>query len=73
MSVGLNTMGIYWHGRNNYIHKLFKGILFEDSNRISKNIRAEAEHRNLEKPNAEVACLIREKFTDEELKNMGLL
>ncbi len=51
---------------------VLKGMLFEDSNRIIKNIRAEAEHRNLEKPNAEVACLIREMFTDEELKAMDL-
>ena len=51
---------------------VLKGILFEDDDRITKNIRAEAGKRKLEKPNAEVACLIREKFTDEEIKAMGL-
>ena len=51
---------------------VLKGMLFEDSNRITKNIRAEAEHREFEQPNAEVACLIREKFSDKELEEMGL-
>ncbi|MBU3934487.1 hypothetical protein KKC00_00760, partial [Patescibacteria group bacterium] len=31
-----------------------------------------AERRKLAKPNAEVACLIREMFSDEELETMGL-
>lgn len=51
---------------------VLKGTLFTDSNRITKKIRAEAERRKLEKPNAEVACLIREMFLDEELEAMGL-
>lgn len=51
---------------------VLKGMLFSDNDRITKNIRAEAEHRNFEKPNAEVACLIREKFSDKELEAMGL-
>jgi len=49
-----------------------KGVLFKDDDRITKIIRAEADKRKLEKPNAEVACLIREKFSDEEIKAMGL-
>jgi len=51
---------------------VLKGILWSDNDRITKNIRAEAEKRGLEKPNAEVACLIREKFSDEEIEAMGL-
>lgn len=51
---------------------ILKGMLFEDSNRITEKIRAEAERRKLTKPNAEVACLIRENFSDEEIEAMGL-
>lgn len=51
---------------------VMKGMLFSDSDRTTKNIRAEADTRKFTKPNAEVACLIREKFTDEELEAMGL-
>jgi len=51
---------------------VLKGDLFSDSNRITKTIHKEAKNRKLAKPNAEVACLIREKFTDKELEVMGL-
>jgi hypothetical protein len=51
---------------------VLKGVLFADSKRITKNIRAEADNRKLGKSNAEVSCLIREKFTDEEIEVMGL-
>jgi hypothetical protein len=51
---------------------VLKGMLFEDADRITKNIRAEASRRNLTKPNPEVACLIREAFSDEVLETMGL-
>ena len=51
---------------------VLKGSFFIDSDRITKNIRAEADRRKLTKPNAEVACLIREKFTDKEIEAMGL-
>jgi len=51
---------------------ILKGMLFEDNNRITKKIRAEADKRKLTKPNAEVACLIRENFSDEEIEAMGL-
>ena len=44
----------------------------KDDERTTANIRAEADKRKLEKPNAEVAFLIREKFTDKELEAMGL-
>ncbi len=52
---------------------VLKGKLFEDNNRITKKIRAEADKRKLSKPNAELACLIREKFTDKEIEAMGLI
>lgn len=51
---------------------VLKGMLFEDNERITKNIRKVAADRTLETPNAEIACLIREMFTDEEIKAMGL-
>ncbi|MBI2024740.1 MAG: hypothetical protein HYT03_01430 [Candidatus Harrisonbacteria bacterium] len=37
---------------------VLKGMLFEDNDRITKKIRAEADKRKLSKPNAELACLI---------------
>jgi hypothetical protein len=51
---------------------VLKGMLFEDNDRITKKIRAEADKRKLSKPNAELACLIRGKFTDKEIEAMGL-
>ena len=51
---------------------VLKGMLFADNDRITRKIRAEADKRKWSKPNAEVACLIREKFTDEEIETMGL-
>ena len=51
---------------------VLKGMLFEDSDRITSKIRAAADKRTFQKPNAEIACLIREKFTDEEIEAMGL-
>jgi len=52
---------------------VLKGMLFNDSDRITKKIRAAADSRQLTKPNAEVACLIREMFPDKELEAMGLV
>lgn len=52
---------------------VLRGILWNDSDRITNNIRAEAERRNFQKHGPEVACLVREKFTDEEIKEMGLV
>ena len=51
---------------------ILKGMLFEDNDRITKKIRIEADKRKLSKPNAELACLIREKFADKEIEAMGL-
>ena len=49
------------------------GTLFADNDRITWKICAEAEERTLSKPNAELACLIREQITNEEIEQMGLL
>ena len=51
---------------------VLKGMLFEGNDRITKKIRAEGALRKLSKPNAELACLIRLKFTDKEIEQMGL-
>ncbi len=51
---------------------VLKREIFSDNDRITKNIRKEAKNRKLSTPNAEIACLIREKFSDKELEAMGL-
>lgn len=51
---------------------VLKGLLFEDGKRINVKVRKEAEKRELVAPNAEIACLVREKFSDEEIEAMGL-
>lgn len=48
------------------------GELFSDDDRTTSKIRAEAESRGLTEPNPEIACLIREKFTNKELEEMGI-
>jgi hypothetical protein len=52
---------------------ILKGMLWNDDARSTKNIRTEAENRGLLTPNAELICLIRDKYTDEQIKAMGLL
>ena len=52
---------------------ILKGMIFSDKDRVTKKIRAYTSERNFSKPNAEVACLIRENFSDEEIKAMGLI
>lgn len=51
---------------------MLKGKLWNDKQRVAKSIRAEADNRKLIKPNPEVGCLIREKFTNEAIEAMGL-
>ncbi len=51
---------------------VLKGFLFGGQTRNTKEIRAQADRWQLSKPNAEVACLIREKFTNKEIEAMGL-
>ncbi len=43
-----------------------------DNARMTKNIRAEADKRKLAKPNAEVGCLMRMMFSNEDIALMGL-
>lgn len=51
---------------------ILKETLFEDNDRSTRNVRDDADHRNLVKPNAEVAPLIRDKFSKMEIELMGL-
>ena len=51
---------------------VLKGVLFDDNNQIMKKIRAEGALRKFLAPNPEMACLIRENFTDKEIEAMGL-
>ena len=51
---------------------VLKGALFEDGKRSTEHILAYAEERNFVRPNMEVICLIREKFSDEDIDDMGL-
>ncbi len=51
---------------------VIKGDFFSDDTRITSKIRLEGDRRKYTKPNAEVACLIRDLFTNEEIKKMGL-
>lgn len=48
------------------------GSLFSAEDRTTKKIRAEASRRQFTKPHAEVACLIRKNFSDDDIKAMGL-
>ena len=52
--------------------EVIKGEFFSNENRTTSNIRQEADKRKLSKPNAEVACLIRDLFTGKEIRKMGL-
>jgi len=51
---------------------VLKGMIFKDNERTNEKVRIKANERKLTTPNAEVACLIREKFSDEEIESMGL-
>ncbi len=51
---------------------VLKGTVFDDNDRCTEKIRAEAARRKLSMPQAELACLLREKFTDEDIDEMGL-
>jgi hypothetical protein len=52
---------------------IIKGEEFEDDGRITSKIREEAVRRGYLTPPAEVAPLLREKLSDEEIERMGLL
>lgn len=51
---------------------IIKGSFFENQERITENIHKTAIVRNFQVPNTEIACLICEMFTYEEIKAMGL-
>lgn len=52
---------------------VLKGVFFKDNDRTMKKIRAEADKRQWTKSNAELGCLICEKFTeDQDIHAMGL-
>jgi len=51
---------------------ILPGSLFSDDDRITSNIREEAGRRGLEDPSPEVACLLREFLSDDDLEAMGL-
>ena len=51
---------------------VLKGNQFPDEDRITRKIRAKASTLSLMVPNAEIACLIRERFTDAEIEDMRL-
>ena len=51
---------------------VIRGSLYGDAERTVERIRADAAVRNLQQPNADVACLIRKKFTDADIRAMGL-
>ncbi len=51
---------------------ILKGVLFDDQNRVTREIFAEADRRKLSRPNAELICLICERLTDKEIEAMGL-
>jgi hypothetical protein len=55
-----------------YEVSILKGMLFNDDDRTTKNIRREAHVRNLIEPNAEIACLTREIVSDVDLEAMGI-
>ncbi len=59
---------------NGVTYKLvvIKGDEFEDNDRITSKIREEAESRGYLTPPAEVAPLLRESVSDEDLEVMGL-
>jgi hypothetical protein len=52
---------------------ILKGLLLEDRDRIISNIRDLAVQHKLATPNEEAACLIRKKFSDEDVNAMGLI
>lgn len=56
----------------NYEISVFKGMIWFDNVRIIKNITENTSKCQFSALNAEIICLIREKFSDKELKSIGL-
>ncbi len=55
-----------------YTLAIIMGDEFEDSDRTNQNIRAEAYKRGYLDPSVELGPYLREMFSDEDLKKMGL-
>jgi hypothetical protein len=55
-----------------YTLAMIMGDEFEDADRTNENIRTEAYKRGYVDPSVEVAPYLREMFSDEDLKKMGL-
>lgn len=51
---------------------IVNGSLFEGEDRLTENIIKYARLKNLARPNPEVACLIREALSDEDIEAMGI-
>lgn len=51
---------------------VLRGALFKHKDRTTKNIHSKAECRNLIKPSVEISCLIRERFSGEDIEKMEL-
>jgi hypothetical protein len=51
---------------------VLKGMLWNDNDRTTKEIRTFADERKFTAPNTEVACLICDMFMDEEIEVVGL-
>ena len=64
----------YFKQNSDFVYDIavLKGSLFSDKGRTYENILKEARKRNLITPPMQLACLIREKFSDKDLESMGL-
>lgn len=51
---------------------ILKGELFSEAERTTTKIRTYATGLNFREPNAEVACLLRDKLSDRHLEEMGI-
>src|SRR3989344_310817 len=56
----------------NYRVAIIKGTEFQDEERVTSHLREVAASRGYATPHPEVACLLREKLSDQELEAMGL-
>jgi hypothetical protein len=67
LSPGFNpTFGV------TYTVAIFMGWMFSNADRVTSKIREKATGMNFCTPNAEVACLIREKLSNRDIARMGL-
>ena len=51
---------------------VLKGMLFATNHRSIENVLSNSKRRKLIRPNTEIACLILEKFSKKQVKQMGL-